>query len=126
MAESGDGNDLYISLSGANDLAQYDLIHQKLLQTISFSGLPTNYGSSAAATALAVMPGTDTTLAVDFSGSDGIMDITGSVGQFRTNFGGDSFPTFGDATHLYTYDNYSTGAEFYRATASTPTALRSY
>lgn len=112
MAESTDGNDLYISLSGAASLAQYDLINQQLLQTITFSGLPSS--SSSVATALAVMPGTDTTLAVDFSGSDGIMDITGSVGQFRPNFAGDNFPTFGDATHLYTYDNLSTGAEFYR------------
>ena len=109
-------NQIFIfQLSGASSLAQYDLLHQKLLQAVSFSGVPTYYGSgTTAATALAVMPGTDTTLAVDISGSDGIMDITGSVGQFRPNFAGDSFPTFGDASHLYTYDNYSTGAEFYR------------
>jgi trimeric autotransporter adhesin len=61
-----------------------------------------------------VMPGVDTTLAVDFSGTDAIFDITGSAGQFRTNLANDNFPTFGDATHLYTYDNLSTGAEFYR------------
>jgi trimeric autotransporter adhesin len=60
------------------------------------------------------MPGTETTLAVDFSGSDGILDINGSTGTFRPNFGGDNFPAFGDASHLYTYDNLSTGAEFYR------------
>jgi hypothetical protein len=115
MAESGDGNDLYISLSGANSLAQFDLVHQQLLKTITFAGLPSNYNSSTtAATALAVMPGTDTTLAVGFSGADGIMDISGTVGTFRTNFAGSSTPTFGDATHLYTYDNYSSGAEFYR------------
>jgi len=114
MAESGDGKDLYISLSGAQSLAQFDLVNNKLLQTITFSGQPTSYSGTSAATALAVMPGTDTTLAVNFSGTDGIMDITGSVGKLRPNFGSDSFPTFGDATHLYTYDNYSTGAEFYR------------
>lgn len=114
MTESGDGKYLYISLSGANTVAQYDLIHQQLLQTVTFSGLPSNYSTSSAATALAVAPGTDTTLAVDFSGFVGIMDITGNVGTFRPDFGNDSFPTFGDATHLYTYDNYSSGAEFYR------------
>ncbi len=114
MAESTDGDDLYISLSGADSLAQYDLIHQQLLQTITFSGEPSGYGSTPVATALAVMPGTDSTLAVDFSGTDGIMDINGTVGTFRPNFAGDNFPTFGDATHLYTYDNESTGAEFYR------------
>jgi hypothetical protein len=115
MAETADGNNLYISLSGSDNLAQYNLLNETLIQTVSFSGAPTNYGSSSsAATALAVMPGTDTTLAVDFSGSDGIMDITGSVGKFRPNFGGDSFPTFGSPSELYTYDNFSTGAEFYR------------
>jgi trimeric autotransporter adhesin len=114
MAETGDGNYLYISLAGANSLAQYDLLHHQLVQTVSLSGASGHVGSNGAATALAVMPGTDTTLAVDFSGSDGIMDINGSTGTFRPSFGGNSFPTFGDASHLYTYDNFSTGAEFYR------------
>ncbi|MGA8940177.1 MAG: IPT/TIG domain-containing protein, partial [Acidobacteriaceae bacterium] len=113
MAESGDGNDLYISLSGSQTLAQYDPIRQKLLQTITFSGQPTSANASVA-TALAVMPGIDTTLAVDFSGVDGIMDVNGTTGTFRPDVANASFPTFGDATHLYTYDNYSTGAEFYR------------
>jgi sugar lactone lactonase YvrE len=110
MAETADGNDLYISLSGSNTVAQYSLLHQTLSQTLSFSGAPAN----SAATALAVMPGTDTTLAVDFSGSDGIMDISGSVGTFRHSFANASFPTFGSASELYTYDNFSTGEEFYR------------
>jgi trimeric autotransporter adhesin len=113
MAESGDGNDLYVSLTGANSVAQFDLVHQQFLQTITFSGQPTGY-STTGATFLSVMPGVDTTLAVSFSGTDGIMDITGNVGKFRPNFGGSSFPTFGDATHLYTYDTYSSGAQFYR------------
>jgi hypothetical protein len=114
MAETADGNYLYISLTGSNMLAQYDLLHQTFLQNIFFSGAPAGYGSMPAATALAVMPGTDTTLAVDFSGTVGIMDITGGTGKFRPNFAGDNFPTFADATHLYTYDNESSGAEFYR------------
>lgn len=114
MAETADGNYLYISLSGSNNLAQYDLLHQTLLQTVSFSGAHVNYSGASAATALAVMPGTDMTLAVDFSGTNGIMDINGSVGKFRPNLAVDNFPTFGDASHLYTYDNLSTGAEFYR------------
>ena len=105
MAESGDGNDLYISLSGANSLAQYDLIHQRLVQSITFSGAPSSYSTAPVATALAVMPGVDTTLAVDFSGTDGIMDITGSIGQFRPNFASEDFPNFDSATELYTYDN---------------------
>jgi hypothetical protein len=60
------------------------------------------------------LSGSDTTLAVDFSGADGILDINGSMGTFRPSFAGNSFPTFGDASHLYTYDNFSTGAQFYR------------
>jgi hypothetical protein len=114
MAETGDGNYLYISLAGANSLVQYDLLHQQLVRTVSLSGASGHVGSNAAATALAVMPGTDTTLAVDFSGSNGIMDINGSTGTFRPNFAGNNFPTFWDASHLYTHDNGSSGAEFYR------------
>jgi hypothetical protein len=114
MAETDDGNYLYISLSGANSLAQYDLLQQKLVQTVSLSGASGHVTSNAAATGLAVMPGTETTLAVNFSGSDGILDINGSTGTFRPNFAGYNFPTFGDATHLYTYDSGSSGAEFYR------------
>jgi hypothetical protein len=114
MAETADGNYLYIGLSGSASLAQFDPIHQTLLQTLSLSSASSHAGSNPVATWLSVMPGTDTTLAVDFSGEDGIFDINGSTGTFRTNFAGDSFPQFGDASHLYTYDNYSTGAEFYR------------
>jgi sugar lactone lactonase YvrE len=116
MAESGDGNDLYIVLSGANSLAQFNLPTQQLVATIP---VPTNIYSNSAPTAIAVMPGDDTTLAVDTSdiGYDGIFDITGSTGAFRSSFGeiyGGNDPTFSDASHFYTFDNYTTGAEFYR------------
>lgn len=114
MAETGDGNYLYIALNGSNSLVQYDLLHQQLAPPVSLSGASSHIINNAAVTALAVMPGSDTTLAVDFSGSDGILDISGSTGTFRPNFAGSSFPTFADASHLYTYDNFSTGAEFYR------------
>lgn len=114
MAESADGNYLYIGLSGSASLAQFDPVHQKLLQTLSLSSASSNAGANPVAYWLSVMPGTDTTLAVGFSGADGILDINGNTGTFRTNFAGDSFPQFGDASHLYTYDNLSTGADFYR------------
>jgi hypothetical protein len=114
MTETSDGNFLYIGLSGSASLAQFDPVHQKMLQTLSLSSASSHVGSNPVATSLSVMPGTDTTLAVGFSGTDGILDISGSSGTFRSNFAGDSFPQFGDASHLYTYDNYSTGAEFYR------------
>jgi len=56
------------------------------------------------------MPGTDSTLAVGFSGEEGILDVSGSTGTFRTNFAEDSFPQFGDTSHLYT----AYGGELYR------------
>lgn len=118
MAETADGNYLYIGLSGADSLAQFNLLTQSLTATIPLSYTQYYGSTNAAATWLSVMPGTDTTLAVDFSGTDGILDITGKTGKFRTNFAGDNFPQFPDATHLYTYDNLSTGAEFYRYAVS--------
>ncbi len=65
------------------------------------------------------MPGSDSTSVVDISsiGTLGIVDISGSTGTFRANTTGSytgNFPTFADATHVYSYDNYTTGAEFYR------------
>ena len=36
MAETSDGNYLYVGLSGANSLAQFDLLHQSLKATIPF------------------------------------------------------------------------------------------
>jgi hypothetical protein len=115
MTESADGNYLYIGLSGSNSLAQFDPVHLKLLQTISLASASSHVGTTTA-NWLSMMPGTDTTLAVSFAGTDGILDISGNTRAFRTNWAGNSFPTFGDATHLFTYDNFSTGAEFYRYT----------
>lgn len=115
MAETADGNYLYVSLSGSNSLAQYDPLHQRLIQAITLPK-PSGYVTNAPAISLDVMPGTDTTLAVGMQGTDGILDISGTTATFRPALGNNSFPTFGDATHLYTYDNYSTGFEFYRYT----------
>lgn len=71
------------------------------------------------------MPGTDTTLAINFTASwetIGIFDITGNAGAFRPNVSSDGYngnlPTFADASHLYAYDNETTGAEFYRYTVN--------
>ncbi|MBS1803976.1 MAG: transcription factor [Acidobacteria bacterium] len=114
MAESADGKYIYISLTGSSGLAQYDPGKQKLLQTFTFSGVP-NFGMpNPAANWLSVMPGTNTTLGIGFFGVGGIYDISGSTGGFRTNFANNSSPQFGDAAHLFTYDTYSSGAEFYR------------
>ena len=122
MAETSDGNYLYISLSGADSLAQFNLLNQSLTATIPVA--LTQYGSTTnvAATWLAAMPGSDTTLAVDLTngwGQFGIFDISGSTGTFRTNLSGiyDGVdPVFADASHLYAYDSQTSGAEFYRYT----------
>jgi hypothetical protein len=115
MAETSDGNFLWIGLSGAASVAQFDLLQHTLGATVSLSSLSKYYSvGTIAATGLAAMPGSDTTLAVDDSGVVGIFDINGSNGTFRPNFANDNFPTFPDASHLYTYDNLSTGSEFYR------------
>jgi hypothetical protein len=110
MAETADGNYLYIGLSGSASLAQFDPINQQLLQTLSLSSASSHVGSNPVATWLSVMPGTDSTLAVGFSGEEGILDVSGSTGTFRTNFAEDSFPQFGDTSHLYT----AYGGELYR------------
>jgi hypothetical protein len=120
MAETADGNYLYIGLSGSDSLAQFDLRHQSLIATYPLTF--TQFGSTtgAAATWLSVMPGNDTTLVIDTStigGGTGIFDITGSTGAFRPNSTGiytGNFPTFANSSEFYTYDNYTSGAEFYR------------
>lgn len=123
MAETSDGNYLYIGLSGANSLAQFDLLHQSLKATVPLSytqqgGSP----GSVAATWLAAMPGSDSTLAVDITniwGNIGILDISGSVGTFRPNVSGiysGVDPVFADSSHLYAFDSQTSGAEFYRYT----------
>ena len=125
MTETSDGNYLYIGLSGADSVAQFDLLHQSLTNTIPIS--ITQYGStsSAAATWLAAMPGTDTTLAINLNstwGNFGIFDISGSTGSFRSNLSGiysGVNPVFADASHVYAYDSQTSGAEFYRYSVDT-------
>jgi trimeric autotransporter adhesin len=126
MAETSDGEYLYIGLSGANSLARFNLTTQSLEGTypLALSSNP------VAATWLSVMPGSDTSLAIDTSinGAVGIFDILGSSGAFRSNVTGTyqgNFPTFASPTEFYTYDDTTTGAEFYRwnVTASGPTLI---
>jgi sugar lactone lactonase YvrE len=120
MAETSDGNYLYVGLSGANSLAQFNLSRQTLVATYPLSISQNGSTSSVAATWLSAMPGVDTTLAIDtgeIGGGVGIFDITGSAGAFRPNLSQiytGNFPTFANASELYTFDNYTSGAEFYR------------
>jgi hypothetical protein len=105
MAETSDGNYLYIGLSGSNSLAQFDLLHQSLTATIPLSFQDGFGDTTIGARWLAAMPGSDTTLAVqtnDSWGDTGIFDISGATGAFRPNLGGGSGPVFPDASHLYT------------------------
>jgi len=116
MAETSDGNYLYIGLSGADSLAQFNLLTQNLAATIPIA----DASQATPAITLAAMPGTDTTLAIGTStafGNFGIFDVTGSTGSFRTNLSGDYEgvnPVFASPTELYAYDSQTSGAEFYR------------
>jgi trimeric autotransporter adhesin len=103
MAETGDGNYLYIGLSGAHSLVQFNLLTQTVSPLIALP-LPSNEGSNNTATALAVLPGSDTTLAVDFSGLEGIFDS--STGTFGSSFANGNSPSFADASDLYTFDEF--------------------
>ena len=125
MAETDDGNYLYIGLSGANSLAQFDLLHQTLTATIPLSVTQSGSTSSVAATWLAAMPGSDSTLAVNMAstwGNFGIFDISGNAGTFRPNLSGiyeGVNPVFADASHVYAFDSQTSGAEFYRYSVDT-------
>jgi trimeric autotransporter adhesin len=120
MAETTDGNYLYIGLSGADSLAQFNLLNQSLTATIPLTLTEGTTPTSVTASWLAAMPGSDTSLAVNLTGEGGafgIFDVTGSTGSFRPNlsgiYNGDN-PVFADASHVYAYDDQTTGAEFYR------------
>jgi trimeric autotransporter adhesin len=120
MAETTDGDYLYIGLSGSNSLAQFNLLNQTVTATIPLSMTQSGSTTSVAATSLAAMPGSDTTLAVGATnvwGNFGIFDISGATGTFRSNLSGiyqGVNPVFADASHLYAYDSQTSGAEFYR------------
>jgi hypothetical protein len=116
MAETSDGKYLYVGLSGADSLAQFNLLTQSLTTTI-----PISYQSqNAPALSLTAMPGTDTTLAIGltaFAEQFAIFDVTGSTGAFRSNISGiyeGINPQFASPTELYAYDSETSGAEFYR------------
>ena len=120
MAETTDGNYIYVGLSGANSVAKLDVLHGSLAATIPLN-FPQN-GSTVPVSAswLSAMPGNDNTLAVDTVsswGNFGILDVSGSTGTFRPNLSGiysGINPVFADASHIYAYDSQTSGSEFYR------------
>lgn len=116
LAETTDGNYLWVGLSGADSLAQFNLQNQSVSATIPLS----LSGSAVSATWLAAMPGNDNSLAIGVTngwGQFGIFDVSGSTGSFRTDLAGiyeGDDPVFADASHIYAYDTQTSGAEFYR------------
>ncbi len=128
MAETSDGNYLFVSLSGSNSLAQFDLVHQIVTAIVPVPSTP--FGSSTIVTPgyLAAMPGSDSTVAMNLivtpnpslpSSSDGygIFDISGNTGSFRPNLMSNFQtvnPVFADATDIYAYNPQGTAGEFYR------------
>ena len=118
LAETDDGNYMWIGVDGAASLAKFNLVTQTTEATVPIN--ITQYGSTGSTTAqaLAAQPGSDTTVAIETSniGNIGIFDVTGNTGSFRTNLSGiydGNIPVFGDATHLYAHDDYTSGNEFY-------------
>ncbi len=117
MAETSDGNYLYISLTGSDSLAQFNLLNQSLVTTIPLTLTQGGSSSAVSATWLSAMPGTDSTLAVTTTntwGQFGIFDISGSTGAFRSNLGGiyaGSQPVFANASEVY-------ASGFYRYTVN--------
>jgi hypothetical protein len=120
LAETSDGKYLWVGVSGADSLAQFNLLNQTVTATIPISSTQSGTTSSAPATWLAAMPGSDTTLAMgitDTWGNFGIFDVSGETGTFRKNFSGiyeGVDPVFASATELYAFDSQTSGAEFYR------------
>jgi hypothetical protein len=119
LSETSDGSYLYIGLSGAKSLGRFNLLNQTLDLTVPISVSSVYASGNIAASAIATVPGSDSSLAVElgYATGIGIMDISGSTGTFRSKltqiYAGDN-PVFADATHFYAYDSETSGAEFYR------------
>jgi uncharacterized repeat protein (TIGR01451 family) len=119
LSETSDGKYLFIGLSGAKSLGRFNLLTQTLDLTVPIVSTSVYASGSVAASSIATVPGSDSSLAVElgYATGIGIMDISGSTGTFRSKltqiYAGD-YPVFADATHFYAYDAETTGAEFYR------------
>jgi uncharacterized repeat protein (TIGR01451 family) len=88
LSETSDGNYLFIGLSGAKSLGRFNLLHQTMDVTVPI--VSTAFGSTGdvAATSIAAVPGTDSSVAVEFNSfyGIGIYDISGLVSSSRTIF----------------------------------------
>ena len=119
LAESADGNYLYIGVSADASLGQFNLLTQSLTATYPIT-VPGAGGQNLPAFNLAVQPGSNTTLAIDTNSNGmGIFDITGGTGAFRPNFsqiyeGGG--PAFANAALLYAESSDTSGEYLFRYT----------
>jgi hypothetical protein len=118
LSETSDGNYLYIGLSGAKSLGRFNLLTQTMDVTVPIVSTLVYNSGDVAATSMAVVPGTDSSVALELGQYGiGILDVSGSTGTFRSKFTGiydGDNPVFADATHFYAFDAETTGAEFYR------------
>jgi trimeric autotransporter adhesin len=113
MAETSSGNYIYVGLSGAKSMGRFNMKTQTLDVTVPLTTSGFQPGP-VAATQIATIPGLDNSVAVS---NVGIFDISGSTATARPNsILGYNDAVFPDSGHAYTFDDYSSGAEFYRYT----------
>lgn len=122
LSETSDGDYLFIGLSGAKSLGRFNLLNQTLDLTVPIISTAFPNNGNVAATSMATVPGSDSSLAVEIPSTGiGILDISGTTGTFRNNmtqiYAGDN-PVFVDPTHFYAFDSETSGAEFYRYSIS--------
>jgi uncharacterized repeat protein (TIGR01451 family) len=86
LSETSDGNYLYIGLSGAKSLGRFNLVNQTLDLTVPIVSTSVYAGGNVAASSIATVPGSDSSLAVElgYATGIGILDISGSTGTFRS------------------------------------------
>lgn len=119
LAESSDGNNLFVGVTNAASIARINLPQFKLENTIE---LPFPF-TSPQSPAIDVQPGSDTTLALGY-GAVSILDVNGSTSTIPTGesdlYAGE-WPHFADATHIYSIDIYGSPQYFYRITLNPET-----
>lgn len=114
IAETGDGNYLYVGLDGAESLTSVNLTN--FTKGAVYPLVLPNSQTQTTASDLAVAPGDDNLLAIDSSGEIGLFDVSGSTGAFRPTLttSESSNLAFWNDSYLFSFDNYDSGAEFYR------------
>jgi hypothetical protein len=113
IVESPGGKYFYIGVGGAHALARFNTASWTVDATIPL--VSTGYfGGPVSAIGMTPIPGLENSVSVD---NVGILDFTGTSAVVRTNSAlGYNDAVFPDSGHAYTYDNQSTGSEFYRYT----------